>query len=95
MKKLCKADYDYVIIDEINLLIITDLNYGNMSVTNDIKNVLEDIKQKGIKLSDYKVCYQDSSGCFDGLFVNKETEEFVHFYCIQAKNMDELKNRMT
>ena len=89
MKKTSRTDFDFVIDDEF--LIITDLNYGNMSVTNDIENVLFDIRQQGIILSNYKILYQDSTENFDGILVNPKTEEFEDFFYIGASNISDAK----
>lgn len=68
-----KADYDYKIIDGI--ICIEDLNRGNRSVTNDIENVIEQIKYfeniKNIKI----VIYRDSEGNWDGYVV--ENDAFI------------------
>ena len=51
------ADYVYTIVDEI--VNIVDLNYGNMSVTNDAENVLTEINDQE-EISDKRVIYIDS-----------------------------------
>jgi hypothetical protein len=61
-----RADYTYK-IDGYSLA-IEDLNLGNMSVTNDIENVLATIaKKENLSLSDYQIMYCDSEGIWDGV----------------------------
>lgn len=87
------AQFDYVIDD--NILIITDLNYGGKSVTNDVENVIHSInldlqRESGVNISHYKILYQDSDGGFDSIVVN-ERGEFVDFHLLNVKNIKEAK----
>lgn len=73
-----RADYTYRINNE-EVLAIEDLNLGNMSVTNDIEAVLEEIKTKE-KMSPEQfdsiiIVYKDSDGRWDGW--NQKTNTFV------------------
>ena len=59
-----------------NVIVIEDLDLGNMSVTNNIDNVLEIIsKLEHITPVQYMVVYKDSNGVWDGYDV--KTGEFV------------------
>lgn len=68
MKK-SRADFLYrtEVLDGQKVLLIVDQNLGNMSVTNDIENVVEDIAGKeNIYLNDHLIIYKDSMGMWDG-----------------------------
>lgn len=59
------SNYTHEILD--NIIIIEDLDLGNLSVTNNIENVLEEIANKHqIDLNDHKIIYADSIGLWDG-----------------------------
>lgn len=48
-------------------IMIEDINKGRMSVTNNIKNIVEGIFKKDcIPGAKYKVIYKDSDGIWDG-----------------------------
>lgn len=56
---MAKAEYTYVIEgDTVN---ITDLNLGDMSVTNDAENVINEIAQIEY-IRDKRITYKDSEG---------------------------------
>lgn len=68
-----------------NVLVIVDLDMGNMSVTNDIHRVWRYIREQiGIIAFDElrAVIYQDSDGYFDGV---KCLSESRHFYSLARK----------
>lgn len=74
-----RSDYTYEIKGDI--IVITDLNLGRKSVTNDIENILDDLThQKDIndalksKCSGFEIQYYDSEGVLTGY--NPVTEEF-------------------
>ena len=71
-----KADYTwkYTNVRDIH---ITDLNLGNMSVTNDVENILGKIHQE-IDLRGRLVTYTDSEGQIDKLIIDANGE-FVTF----------------
>lgn len=76
---MTRADYDWKIQDYGNkkLILIEDLNLGNMSVTNDIENVVDDIcKTNQIVCEDYLIIYKDSEGIWDGWDCKKRN--FIH-----------------
>ena len=62
------ADYTYKMAPDGRSLHIVDLNLGNKSVTNDIENVLADIKQTN-DLRGVTITYLDSM---------KDVDEIVH-----------------
>ncbi|WP_240699514.1 hypothetical protein [Spirosoma sordidisoli] len=62
-KKPFRADYTYSIDD--NIIAIIDLDLGSKSVTNDMENVLDDIRAELGDLAGYSVIYRDSMGRWD------------------------------
>jgi len=63
---LSKSDYEWEFED--NILFIQDLNFGRMSVTNNMENVLSEIRDKiGEKIIGAKIIYKDSEGFWDGV----------------------------
>lgn len=86
-----KADFTYKI--ENGFIIIIDLDLGNMSVTNDIENVLAKIKFNEEKkrkwfgefnLDNYSIIYKDSNGIYDT--VCTKDSKYAGFYSIGLKN---------
>ena len=69
-----RADYTYTV--EGNVIAIVDLDLGSKSVTNDIENVLDDIRADIGDLAGYAVIYRDSMGCWDGVRLVGSTVEF-------------------
>ena len=68
-KILPAADFSYTVKrkDGIPILIIVDKNLGNMSVTNDIENVVDFIcKKEKLQPKDCAIIYRDSHNCWDG-----------------------------
>lgn len=66
---MSKSDYTYELKTHARkqVLMIMDLNLGNMSVTNNIENVVDEICAKeAIKPGDYMIVYMDSHGYWDG-----------------------------
>jgi len=64
-----KADFDYQmdVIRGYNVIAIQDLDQGNMSVTNDMEQVVNYIEHlENIDTNDFLVVYQDSTGQWDG-----------------------------
>lgn len=74
MKTPFRADYTYTI--EGSVIAIVDLDLGSKSVTNDIENVLDDIRAEIGDLAGYAVIYQDSMGRWDGVRVVGQVVEF-------------------
>ena len=73
------AKYTVKVIN--NTVVITDLDNGSASVTNDIINVIDDIHATHTDLTQKKVIYRDSDKVFDGVAVNANGR-FDHFYAI-------------
>ena len=71
-----RADYDYQLTkynNKIDVLAIEDLNLGNVSVTNDIENVVADISRlEKLKAEDYMIVFKDSTGHWDGWDSSKQ-----------------------
>lgn len=66
---MSKSDYHYQIRDYAgrNIIIIEGLNFGRMSVTNNIENVVEEIgKIEKITPTEFMIVYRDSEGIWDG-----------------------------
>lgn len=65
---MARADYIHRTeqIQKHDVLVIEDLDLGNMSVTNSIEEVIAEIEQmEGIKANDYIIIYKDSDGTYD------------------------------
>ena len=74
-----KADFTYTIESYAgrNVIVIKDLNLGNVSVTNDIENVIDEIcKSENIVKKSYMIVYMDSEGVYDGF--DAERNSFIH-----------------
>lgn len=77
--KNSKADYNYTI--EGNLLKIVDLNLGNLSVTNDIEAVINDIRDIiGWSIQQLTIIYRDSDGNWDEV-----VPEWINGECINVE----------
>lgn len=75
---MTKADFHYEILNFSgrDVILIEDLNRGNMSVTNDIENVVDEIAEgENLDPKDYMIVYADSAGSWDGW--DATTKEFV------------------
>jgi hypothetical protein len=61
-----QADFTYSMSE--NVISIVDLDQGNRSVTNDVKNVLRKIEHfhQG-SIAGFRIMYRDSMGFFDGI----------------------------
>lgn len=69
MHKKSRANFLYRIgeFDGQKILLIRDQNSGNISVTNDIENVVADIgTHEGLDPTEYMIIYRDSEGRWDG-----------------------------
>lgn len=69
MEKKSHANFLYRIgeHDGQKILLIRDQDSGNVSVTNDIENVVADIAaHEGINLYEHLIIYRDSMGMWDG-----------------------------
>lgn len=84
-----KSDYEWRFKDGI--LSIEDLNLGKMSVTNNMENVLTEIRSKiGDKILDAKIVYCDSEGEWDGVIPEWTITgcSNVQFYFIGEKSFE-------
>ena len=76
---MARADYDYEVgkyKNKVDVITIKDLDLGNVSVTNDIENVIADIcRLEKIDKEQFMIVYRDSSGQWDGY--DTEKDEFV------------------
>lgn len=66
---MSRSDYIYKLknIGGRKILAIEDMNLGNMSVTNDIENVVREIAAvEKIDPTDHLIVYSDSEGDWDG-----------------------------
>ena len=75
---------DYIYFIKGKVLIIEDSDLGNLSVTNDIQNVLTAIK-KDLEFLPETIIYRDSEGNFDG--VEHEQGKFIKFYPVNETNL--------
>jgi len=85
MKK-SKADYDLTIKQIENgkiYIIIRDEDLGNISVTNDMENILLDLFEHVKKSSIEAIIYRDSRGIYDGVEL---LENGFKFYPIGEKS---------
>jgi len=57
-----RSDYD--IWEYGDLIVIIDRDIGGMPVTNDIENVVDDLRQR-FNLRDKELVYRDSDGLYD------------------------------
>lgn len=79
MHRQSRADFQYSLgtFDNLPLLLIWDQDQGNMSVTNDIENVVADIAQvEAIDPKEHLIIYRDSEKQWDGW--DACTEDFFH-----------------
>lgn len=84
-----RADYTYTV--EGSIIAIVDLDLGSKSVTNDIENVLTDIRADLGELAGYSVIYRDSLGRWDGV---RLVNGVIHFYSLGEKNQQLAMNRL-
>lgn len=84
-----RANYTYSVED--NIIAIIDLDLGNKSVTNDIDNVIDDIRTELGGLSGYCVIYRDSMGRWDGVRLVNGT---IYFYVLGEANKESAMDRL-
>jgi hypothetical protein len=83
-----KADFSWGTV--CSLLYIVDENKGNKSVTNDIENVLEVIREsfkniarmKHFSLMKFTIIYRDTDGHWDG--IKLANDKFLCFYPLRT-----------
>jgi len=84
-----KSNYEWRFKDGV--LAIEDLNLGKMSVTNNMENVLTEIRSKiGDEIVGAKIVYRDSEGEWDGVIPvwTREVCTNVQFYFIGEKSFE-------
>jgi hypothetical protein len=74
MKSPFRANYTYTVAGSV--IAIIDLDQGSKSVTNDMENVLDDIRAQIGDLSGYSVIYRDSMGRWDGVRFQRGVVQF-------------------
>lgn len=84
-----RADYSYTV--EGSVIAIVDLDQGSKSVTNDIENVLADIRTELGDLAGYAVIYQDSMGRWDGV---RQKGHSVEFYSLNERDQQQAASRL-
>jgi hypothetical protein len=92
---MTRANYTYGIADgtDEKILWIVDSNLGNMSVTNDMENVLDEIEKKTqLPLNDYKIIYRDSMNNWDGVDYKNGN---VNFIFLNAPTLQEAIKKIT
>ena len=80
-----KADFQ-VIHHEPPFLVIADLNQGNMSVTNDIYNVVKELSKK-YDMTQHHLIYQDSESIFDAIDLDANGN-FADFKPLRCTDMN-------
>lgn len=89
IRKPFRADYTYTI--EGNVIAIVDLDLGSKSVTNDIENVLEDIRAELGDLAGFAVIYRDSMGRWDGVRLKNGS---AYFYSLNESDQQQAQARL-
>lgn len=84
-----RADYSYTVKGSV--ITIIDLDQGSKSVTNDIENVLDDIRAELGDLAGYAVIYRDSMGRWDGV---RLVGSSVEFYALNETDEDRAAARL-
>jgi hypothetical protein len=84
-----RADYTYTV--EGSVIAIIDLDQGSKSVTNDIENVLDDIRIEIGDLAGYAVIYRDSMGHWNGV---RLVGSYVEFYALNETDGERAAARL-
>ena len=79
-----RASYSYQIVGQV--IAIIDHNEGR-SVTNDVRNVLADLKQAGLNLCVYRVIYRDTLGTWDEICTDPHGD-FDGFRSLNARTLE-------
>ncbi len=85
-----RADYTYTV--EGSVIAIVDLDQGSKSVTNDMENVLNDIRAELGDLAGYAVIYRDSTGRWDG--VRQVGQLSIEFYSLNEADQQQAASRL-
>lgn len=84
-----RAEYTYTV--EGGVIAIVDLDQGRKSVTNDMENVLDDIRAELGDLAGYAVIYRDSMGRWDGV---RQVGRVVEFYSLNETDPQQAAARL-
>lgn len=84
-----KSDYTYKVTE--NIISIIDLDKGGLSVTNDIENIIQDLRNIIGDLSGYAIIYRDSMGIWDGIRIEGET---INFYSLNETEYEKATQRL-
>ena len=80
-----KSDFDYRIIGGSDpVLVITDLDRGGMSITNNAEAVISRIASEqgvDIRLLAMPIVYRDSSGIYDGITISRS----MNSQCVSSR----------
>lgn len=80
-----RSDYEVEIEDEV--ILVTDLDLGGRSVTNDAEGVIGDLARAGLLRPGVRVIYRDSRQVWDELTVRNG--RFAGFAPIDRRDRDE------
>lgn len=84
-----RADYTYTVKGSV--IAIVDLDQGSKSVTNDMENVLDDIRAEVGDLSGYSVICRHSMGRWDGV---RQPGRLVEFYPLGETDLEQAAARL-
>ena len=83
---------DYIYFIKGKVLIIEDSDLGNLSVTNDIQNVLQAIKTD-LDFLPETIIYKDSLGNFD--VVEHDKGKFIRFYPVNESELEKALEKVS
>lgn len=86
---MVRSDYEYTVTD--NIISIIDLDKGGRSVTNDMENVIQDLKAILGDLSGYAIIYKDSMGIWDGVRIDGRC---IEFYSLNETQQEKAAQRL-
>lgn len=93
MRNEPRSDYEYSV--DGSVIAIEDLDLGNRSVTNDIQNVVNDIRKElgaNLTMSGYSIVYKDSMGRYDGVMISENGN--ASFYPLGESDLEKAKSRL-
>lgn len=85
-----RSEYSYSIRGKV--IIIQDLG-GFRSVTNDMPNILNDLREEGFDLSLWHIIYRDSQGVWDGVIPSARSRH-CDFYSINERDLEHALNKL-
>lgn len=77
-----RADFEVIRVSDDSIYIV-DLDLGNVSVTNDVENVVKSISEAFDGIGKRRLFYQDSMGRVDEILV--KDERFAGFKAVKGK----------